>query len=171
MPDTELDRHAGHLRAAGASVGGLAGPTPQKHISISFFYGDIPTLLGFFIRGFIWDIPILIFAYVLFWGPMLVAEPKVSTSEGTGWKTALTAAVDRSPLFYIVVDQEGFLHCSIHVKTPGYFDDGSKDAHRIPGFISHVAPGVQLRATATPIPTSLPNTLTDQSINLWTVSA
>ena len=34
------------------------------------FYGDILTLLGFiFIRGFIWDIPILIFAYVLFGGP------------------------------------------------------------------------------------------------------
>ena len=31
----------------------------QKH-----FYGDIPTLLGFIVRGFIWDIPILIFAYV-----------------------------------------------------------------------------------------------------------
>ena len=25
--------------------------------------------MGFIIRGFIWDIPILIFAYVLFWGP------------------------------------------------------------------------------------------------------
>ena len=35
------------------------------------FYGDISTLSGFFIRGFIWDIPILIFAYVLFWGPSL----------------------------------------------------------------------------------------------------
>ena len=25
--------------------------------------------MGLIIRGFIWDIPILIFAYVLFWGP------------------------------------------------------------------------------------------------------
>ena len=33
------------------------------------FYRDIPTLLGFIMRGFIWDIPILIFAYVLFGGP------------------------------------------------------------------------------------------------------
>ena len=24
--------------------------------------------MGIFIRGFIWDIPVLIFAYVLFWG-------------------------------------------------------------------------------------------------------
>ena len=34
--------------------------------------GDIPTLMGFIIRGFIWDIPILIFAYVLFWGPNII---------------------------------------------------------------------------------------------------
>ena len=34
---------------------------PNKHISISILW-DIPTLLGFLIRGFIWDIPILIFA-------------------------------------------------------------------------------------------------------------
>ena len=26
--------------------------------------------MGFIIRGFIWDIPIRIFAYVLFWGPI-----------------------------------------------------------------------------------------------------
>ena len=31
--------------------------------------------MGLIIRGFIWDIPILIFAYVLFWGPNL--EPGV----------------------------------------------------------------------------------------------
>ena len=30
--------------------------------------------MGFIIRGFIWDIPILIFAYVLFGGPSLVFE-------------------------------------------------------------------------------------------------
>ena len=29
--------------------------------------------MGFIIRGFIWDIPILIFAYVLFWGPIIEA--------------------------------------------------------------------------------------------------
>ena len=28
--------------------------------------------MGFIIGGFIWDIPILIFAYVLFWGPIQV---------------------------------------------------------------------------------------------------
>ena len=33
------------------------------------FMGIIPTLMGFIIRGFVWDIPILIFAYVLFSGP------------------------------------------------------------------------------------------------------
>ena len=27
--------------------------------------------MGFIIRGFIWDIPILVFAYVLFWGPII----------------------------------------------------------------------------------------------------
>ena len=27
--------------------------------------------MGFIIRGCIWDIPILIFAYVLFWGPII----------------------------------------------------------------------------------------------------
>ena len=27
--------------------------------------------MGFIIRGFIWDIPILIFAYVLCWGPIV----------------------------------------------------------------------------------------------------
>ena len=32
---------------------------------------DIPTLSGFSVRGFIWDIPILIFAYVLSWGPIV----------------------------------------------------------------------------------------------------
>ena len=35
---------------------------------------DIPTLLGFIIRGFIWDIPILIFAYVLL-GALVIALP------------------------------------------------------------------------------------------------
>ena len=35
------------------------------------FYGDIPTLMGFIIRWFIWDIPIRIFAYVIFSGPIL----------------------------------------------------------------------------------------------------
>ena len=35
----------------------------------SAFYMDIHTFLGFIIGGFIWDIPILIFAYVLLGGP------------------------------------------------------------------------------------------------------
>ena len=45
----------------------------------------IPTLLGFIIRGFIWDIPILVFAYVLFWG-RIVAHWQVSylADNGTG---------------------------------------------------------------------------------------
>ena len=32
------------------------------------FMGISLPFWGFIIRGFIWDIPILIFAYVLFWG-------------------------------------------------------------------------------------------------------
>ena len=32
--------------------------------------------MGFIVRGLIWDIPILIFAYVLFWGPIF---------RGLGW--------------------------------------------------------------------------------------
>ena len=36
-------------------------------------------LLGFTMRGFIWDIPILIFAYVLFWCPIC----------GCGWRGEL----------------------------------------------------------------------------------
>ena len=30
--------------------------------------------MGFLLREFIWDIPILIFAYVLFWGPITLLE-------------------------------------------------------------------------------------------------
>ena len=42
---------------------------PKKDISIRYIsmYRDIPTLLGLMIRRFVWDIPILFFAYVLFW--------------------------------------------------------------------------------------------------------
>ena len=36
------------------------------------FHRDILALLGFIVRGFIWDIPILIFAYVLFLGPSIL---------------------------------------------------------------------------------------------------
>ena len=32
-------------------------------------YRDIPSLLDFLIRALIWDIPVLVCAYVLFWGP------------------------------------------------------------------------------------------------------
>ena len=32
--------------------------------------------MGFSIRGFIWDIPILIFAYVLFWGPNKIVNSR-----------------------------------------------------------------------------------------------
>ena len=42
---------------------------PKKHISIRHKHLkgiSLYTLLGFIITGFIWDIPILIFAYVLF---------------------------------------------------------------------------------------------------------
>ena len=42
---------------------------PKKHTSISLVYKDVPALWGFIVRGFIWDIPILIFAYVLLLGP------------------------------------------------------------------------------------------------------
>ena len=35
------------------------------------FYKDIPTLLGLIIRGFIWDVRILAFVYVPFWGGLL----------------------------------------------------------------------------------------------------
>ena len=51
-------------------------PKAHKHkhfIGISLLYWR------FFIRGFIWDIPILIFAHVLFWGPIFgcgVTGPK-----------------------------------------------------------------------------------------------
>ena len=31
--------------------------------------------MGFIIIGFIWDIPILVFAYVLFWGPITASKP------------------------------------------------------------------------------------------------
>ena len=37
-----------------------------------------PTILGFFIRGFIWDIPILIFAYVVLGGPYFLGFKDVS---------------------------------------------------------------------------------------------
>ena len=40
----------------------VGAPKAHKH---KHLYGDIPTLLGSIIRGFIWDIPILVFAYVL----------------------------------------------------------------------------------------------------------
>ena len=36
--------------------------------------GISPTILGFLLREFIWDIPILIFAYVLFCGPITLLE-------------------------------------------------------------------------------------------------
>ena len=42
----------------------------QKAHEHKHFYRDIPTLLGLIIiSGYIWDIPILIFAYVLVWVP------------------------------------------------------------------------------------------------------
>ena len=44
-----------------------------KRTQASAFYRDIPTLLGF-IPGFRWDIPHLIVAYVLFWGPKGVLQ-------------------------------------------------------------------------------------------------
>ena len=42
-----------------------------KSTEAEAFCRDIPTLLALLLRGFIWDISILIFAYVLFWGPTL----------------------------------------------------------------------------------------------------
>ena len=42
-------------------------------------------MLGFIIRGFIWDIPILFFSYVLFWDP--TKEPLQRTRQMPSWKT------------------------------------------------------------------------------------
>ena len=44
----------------------------KKHISISILWGYLySTLLGFMIGGFTWDIPVIGFAYVRFWGPIV----------------------------------------------------------------------------------------------------
>ena len=40
--------------------------------------------MGFIIRGFIWDIPILIVAYVLFWGPNHRSRAGVPAKRITG---------------------------------------------------------------------------------------
>ena len=45
---------------------------PQKAHKHKHFKGGVPTLMGFFIRGFIWDVPILIFASVPVSGPGVV---------------------------------------------------------------------------------------------------
>ena len=47
--------------------------------------------MGFIIRGFIWDIPILIFAYVLFWGPIQRRKswPNAKTNEKLPWRAWL----------------------------------------------------------------------------------
>ena len=37
--------------------------------SLERVYMGYPYFIGLHYKGFIWDIPILIFAYVLFWGP------------------------------------------------------------------------------------------------------
>ena len=50
--------------APGGDLSECSFPNPVAQA----FYKDIPTFLGFSIRGFIWDITILIFADVLF-GP------------------------------------------------------------------------------------------------------
>ena len=44
---------------------------PKKDVSISSLLG-YPYLIGLHYKGVVWDITILIFAYVLFWGPTLV---------------------------------------------------------------------------------------------------
>ena len=49
-------------------------------MSISILYG-YPYLIGLHIMGFIWGIPILIFAYVLFWGPKLAANNPSNQTE------------------------------------------------------------------------------------------
>ena len=45
------------------------GGTPKAHKHKHFIGISLITLLGFIIRGVIWDIPALLFACVLFWGP------------------------------------------------------------------------------------------------------
>ena len=53
----------------GSAYGPLWGDIPTLlGFIIRGFKWDIPTLLTFIIRGFILDIPILTFASVLFWG-------------------------------------------------------------------------------------------------------
>ena len=65
---TALELRRRRAEAGGDAESATINRDPKKHISINILKA-IPTLLGFIIRGFIWDIPILIFAYVLFWGP------------------------------------------------------------------------------------------------------
>ena len=69
-----LGFRVGGFQGLGLGFGGVEGfgflflGTPKKAISIIFFC-DIPTFLCLIIRGFIWDVPTLIFACVLFGGP------------------------------------------------------------------------------------------------------
>ena len=58
-------------------------PKAHKH---KHLIRDIPTLLGFMIRGFIWDIPILVFAYVVFLGPSLGGFRFRVSGSGSGWR-------------------------------------------------------------------------------------
>ena len=42
-------------------------------------------MLGFIIRGFIWDIPIIFVAYVLFWGPNITQVHWTAGDCVSGW--------------------------------------------------------------------------------------
>ena len=54
------------LETSPPKPGTLSSGTQKAHKHKHFMGIDIPILKGFIITGFIWDIPILIFAYVLF---------------------------------------------------------------------------------------------------------
>ena len=64
-----LSRQLGHTWAGTAEARSLKGP--KKHISMSILWG-YPYLIGLHYKGFIGDIPILIFSYVLFWGALVL---------------------------------------------------------------------------------------------------
>ena len=60
-----------------------SGKGPKKHISISILWG-YPYLIGLPFKGFMWDIRSLIFAYVVFGGPI-----RVRASDDRGATAAL----------------------------------------------------------------------------------
>ena len=53
--------------------------------------------MGFIIRGFIWDIPILIFAYVLFWGLDESSRGRLSASGFRDWALGFMVMIPEGP--------------------------------------------------------------------------